>query len=353
MNVKEYMVKKAKEIAADNRYGYSNAWPNNRFGIDATPYDGDCGAFCSYVLNDALAQIGVYTNEYYEPIGNYQLYNEAYLLRYCNRYPYENIRNAPGDILTNYGHTVMVTSIDPDYITHASNDYDGRSGDSSGLEIRTQAIYNGSWKWIYRLKDEYNKDIPSIKPIDPKPEPEPPKKQYFEDVDISNKYIQWAGETGVAKGSKGKFYPKRTCTRGEFMTFFWRMIGKPEPLSVDSSFLDVNEDKYYAKAIQWGYEQGIVVGDMVKEMFYPANNITRVQAAIILWKWQKKPKVSWTKLPFSDMETLSKNMKKAIVWCASKGIVKGYKDSTFRPDDGLTREQAIIILYRLNEYLNK
>ena len=159
MTVKELMVGIALDMAADNRYGYSNDWPNNRFGNDATPYDGDCGAFCSYCLNQALAKIGINETRYYEPQGGWNIYNEAYLLNYCKRYNYEDVRNQPGDIIISGGHTVMVTAVDPDYVTHASDDYDGKSGDSSGREIRTQPLYNGGWHYIYRLKDEYNKEI--------------------------------------------------------------------------------------------------------------------------------------------------------------------------------------------------
>lgn len=166
MKVKEYMVKLAEEIAANNKYGYSNDWPNNRFFIDSTPYDGDCGAFCSAVLNKALEQIGIKETRYYEPQGGWDIYNEEYLLKYCNRYKYSDVRNQAADILINGGHTVMVTAVDPDYICHAANDYDGKSGDSSGNEIRRQKLYDGGWHYLYRLKDEYNKEIKDKTPED-------------------------------------------------------------------------------------------------------------------------------------------------------------------------------------------
>lgn len=159
MRVKDLMVGIALDMAADNRYGYSNDWPNNRFGDDATPFDGDCGAFCSFCLNEALKKIGINETRYYEPQGGWSIYNEEYLLKYCNKYSYNGTRNKVGDILISGGHTVMVTAVDPDYITHAAGNYDGRSGDSSGREIRTQALYRGDWHYIYRLKEEYNKEI--------------------------------------------------------------------------------------------------------------------------------------------------------------------------------------------------
>ena len=115
----------------------------------------------------ALLKAGVdIGRNYYEPTGNKTPWNEAFLLKYCNRFNYSDTRNELADILTSNGHTVMITSVDPDYITHAANDYDGRSGDSSGNEIRTQRLYNGGWNYIYRLKDEYNLEISESKPIE-------------------------------------------------------------------------------------------------------------------------------------------------------------------------------------------
>lgn len=155
--VKDCIVATALDVANNDIHGYTNSYPQNQWWRGN---DMDCGSFGSYSLHKALLQINVDTGyDYYEPMGNKTPWNEAFLLKYCNRYNYEDIRNEPGDILTSNGHTVIVTSVNPDCITHAANDYDGVSGDSSGQEIRTQRLYDGGWNYIYRLKDEYNKTI--------------------------------------------------------------------------------------------------------------------------------------------------------------------------------------------------
>lgn len=233
MTVKDYMVYTALQIANDNSYGYSNRWPDNKFGEGNDPKNGDCGAFNSHCLNLALAQIGVKESRYYEPIGNYQLYNEEYLLKYCDRYAYADIRNAPGDILTNKGHTVMVTSIDPDMITHARNDDDGVSGDwTTGREILTQRLYDGDWKWIFRLKPKYNLPIPVPEP-DPEPEPESDEKkeeekEMFSDVNEKTSgyaAIKWCYENGIVKGFKdGTFRPTEPPTRAGVCIIVYRLF---------------------------------------------------------------------------------------------------------------------------------
>ena len=165
MRVKEYAANFAVAWAADDTHGYSGEWPKNQWWQDVL--NDDCGSFMSYVLHMALLKIAVETgHDYFEPMGNKTPWNEAFLLKYCDRYNYEDVRNEVGDILTSNGHTVMITAVDPDYITHAANDYDGKSGDSSGREVRTERLYDGGWNYIYRLKDKYNKEIEESAPVE-------------------------------------------------------------------------------------------------------------------------------------------------------------------------------------------
>lgn len=157
MNVKQWMAMYAVAYAKDNSHGYTNDYPDNQWwrGLDV-----DCGSFMSLCIHMALLKINIDTGyQYFEPQGGWSIYNEAFLLRYCDRFNYVDVRNEVGDILVSGGHTVMITAVDPDYITHAANDYDGRTGDSSGNEIKTQKLYDGGWHYIYRLKNQYNKEL--------------------------------------------------------------------------------------------------------------------------------------------------------------------------------------------------
>lgn len=157
----------AVEFAADDTKGYSNDYPNNRFSTDATPNDGDCGAFGTEVWRRILLKLGIdIGTAYYEPTGGYYPWDGyGFLEKFFNPLPYSSTRNKVGDLIVSYGHTAVITSVKEnnekgyDEITHAVDDYDGKSGDSSGLEIRTQPLYDGGWNWIYRIKDEYNKEV--------------------------------------------------------------------------------------------------------------------------------------------------------------------------------------------------
>ena len=74
--------------------------------------------------------------------------------------------------------------------------------------------------------------------------------------------ILWASQRGITKGySDGTFGINRTCTRGHIMTFIWRFKGQPEPkAAARSPFSDVPMNHAYYKAILWGSQTGVTKG---------------------------------------------------------------------------------------------
>ena len=161
MRVKERAAEIAEIRAANNKYGYTCDYPNNQWWREPLS-DTDCGSFQSWNYHDALKEAGIEIGHvYYEPVGNYEPWDgNDFLKKYFNRFPYSDIRNEVGDLLVNYGHTGMITRVNTDFITHARNDDDGRTGDwGTGREVITEKLYSHNWLWIFRLKDEYNKEI--------------------------------------------------------------------------------------------------------------------------------------------------------------------------------------------------
>ena len=69
------------------------------------------------------------------------------------------------------------------------------------------------------------------------------------------------GITGGYTGEKaGYFGPNDNCTRGQIATFLWRYAGKPAPKKNTKTFSDVPTKHNFYKAIQWASEQGITAG---------------------------------------------------------------------------------------------
>lgn len=73
--------------------------------------------------------------------------------------------------------------------------------------------------------------------------------------------VQWAIQNHITSGTSATtFSPNRTCTRGEVITLLWKTMGSPEPKG-RSTFSDVTWGAFYAKAVAWGQENGILYGE--------------------------------------------------------------------------------------------
>lgn len=97
--------------------------------------------------------------------------------------------------------------------------------------------------------------------------------------------VKWAVENGITSGRDAThFDPDSTCTRGQLVTFLWRAVGCPTEDGAALTFSDVRTGAYYAAAVRWAAAHGIVMG-YSDGTFRPDNTITRQQAAAILYRY--------------------------------------------------------------------
>ena len=168
----------------------------------------------------------------------------------------------------------------------------------------------------------------------------------FLDVDRSRYYagaIEWAAESGIVNGtSPTTFTPHRPMTRGEFATVLWRRAGEPQP-ERPTSFNDVPSTSFYNDAVAWMVEQGITTGTG-PSTFHPNRTLTRGECATFLWRWRGRPSRSSTRR-FDDVSPC-RFYTEAVSWMSAEGITTGTSPSTFSPSDPLDRAQAITFLYR-------
>lgn len=88
-------------------------------------------------------------------------------------------------------------------------------------------------------------------------------------------------EKGLMRGiSEKEFAPKATLTRAMLITILYRAVGEPEIGDEAPSFDDVNEDSYYFEALKWAYENEIITG-ITDTTFAPDEDVTREQIATI------------------------------------------------------------------------
>ena len=111
----------------------------------------------------------------------------------------------------------------------------------------------------------------------------------FSDVPSGAYYaeaVRWAVEKGVTNGTgDGTFQPNGSCTRAQLAAFLWRLAGEPESTQ-DLTFTDVCADAWCAKALRWAAEQGVVTG-YADGSFRPDQTVTRIQAVAMLYRYAR------------------------------------------------------------------
>ena len=134
------------------------------------------------------------------------------------------------------------------------------------------------------------------------------------------------------------------CTRAQITFLLWRAAGSPEPKAM-SSFVDVPADAYYAKAVAWAVETGIVAGTS-ETTFGPDDPCTRAQIIFLLWCAAGSPEPK-AMSSFVDVPA-DAYYAKAVAWAVETGIVAGTSETTFGPDEICICAQALDAFHRVN-----
>ncbi|HAL62990.1 MAG TPA: hypothetical protein DCO93_00940 [Clostridiales bacterium] len=171
-------------------------------------------------------------------------------------------------------------------------------------------------------------------------------KNPFVDVKNSDYFydaVLWAVNGNITKGtSDTTFSPNESCTRAQTVTFLWRAAGSPEPKKTKNPFTDINEDDYYYKAVLWAYQNGITSGT-TNSTFSPEESVTRAQTVTFLYRLEGEKTES--KTPLTDISN-DDYYYDSVLWAYENGITSGTTDTTFSPNNDCLRAQIITFLHR-------
>ena len=169
----------------------------------------------------------------------------------------------------------------------------------------------------------------------------------FKDVKKGDWYfdaVQWAVKNNITEGSgKDTFSPDVICTRTQMVTFLWRVAGSPEPKITKCDFRDVDNSAYYYKAVLWAVEKGVTVGTS-DTTFSPNENVTRGQTVAFLYREAGSPFETGEDV-FNDVNSNDYYFK-AVSWATKNGITVGTGNGKFEPDMDCNRAQIVAMLYR-------
>ena len=130
----------------------------------------------------------------------------------------------------------------------------------------------------------------------------------------------------------------------------WKKREPNEPDAVKNPFADVNAGDWFYRDVLFSYEKGLMSG-MDAAAFAPYANTTRAQIAVIFYRMEGSPAVEGEN-SFADVVRGSGTawFYDAVTWAQQNSIMGGYDNSSFAPNDPITREQLAAIFYRYAQY---
>lgn len=143
----------------------------------------------------------------------------------------------------------------------------------------------------------------------------------------------------------GLIHPEANITRAEAVTIFFRLLNddiRNANMTKVNSFSDVNEGQWFNTAISTMAKLGIVFGRS-DGTFGPNEYITRGEFAAMAARFDGNS--NYEKADFSDItgHWAADEISKA----AANGWLKGYTDGSFKPDQAITRAEAMALVNRV------
>ena len=120
----------------------------------------------------------------------------------------------------------------------------------------------------------------------------------------------------------GDFQPGGNTTRAQLVTILYREAGSPDVSDVTEPFSDVVDSDWFYKAVVWAYNNGVVNGTS-DTTFSPNDNVTREQVATILYRYSGSPMGTGDLSVFPDVNTVSAYAVPALTWAVGEGLING------------------------------
>ena len=187
-------------------------------------------------------------------------------------------------------------------------------------------------------------------------------------TDISNHWaknsIDWMAARMLAGGYEDQtFRPNQSVTRAEFTAFIIRMLGlEANKEEASGTFNDVQSSDWYYEAVKAAAQAGLVAGSG-EGNFAPNELITREQMAAMVWRAYEKLSGNGHTVSgeeqanllqaFDDKGAISDWARASVASSVKEGLIQGVSSNQFQSSGLATRAQAVTLLNRLSEKLEK
>ena len=154
---------------------------------------------------------------------------------------------------------------------------------------------------------------------------------------------------GLMEGSGiAIFEPEVISTRAQVVQTLFNMA-QPLPTAFEAEFTDLDRTRWYMPAINWAASQGIATG-YEDGTFHPNDGISRQELVTLLYRYNGSPKVQGNELSrFPDADSVKIYAREAMEWAVQTGLLQGYEDGTIQPQGTTKRSELAAIILRYYE----
>lgn len=160
--------------------------------------------------------------------------------------------------------------------------------------------------------------------------------------------VDYVVSKGLMSGTgDSRFSPEQCLSRAMLAQILYTMNGRP--VSGGADFTDVAADSWYAGAVSWADEQGLMHG-VSAGRFAPEAQLTREQLALILYQYAQgggKPGVALK--AYQDSGAVSAWARPAVEWAVANGLISGRENGRLDPGGAVTRAEFAAVLRRLEQ----
>lgn len=154
--------------------------------------------------------------------------------------------------------------------------------------------------------------------------------------------VDYVYEHGIMNGTSATtFSPNTPMTRAMLVTVLHRAAGSPSA-ATGTAFSDVPSGAYYTDAVAWASANSIVTG-YGNGRFGSNDPVSRAQIAAILWRYAGSPSAEAGQ-DFADESSIPAYASAAVDWARANGVVNGTTGNRFDPNGNATRAQVATIL---------
>ena len=155
--------------------------------------------------------------------------------------------------------------------------------------------------------------------------------------------VQYVNDNGIMSGTgNNEFSPQENTSRAALAAVLYRAEGSPA-VDVQNEFVDVDSDAWYTDAVSWASTECIISG-YGNGLFGINDPVTREQIAAILWRYAGSPDTVSSE-NFADESSISSYAVKAVDWVRNNNIMSGKENNMFDPDGYATRAEIAMVLF--------